>query len=153
MKLRGRYISVMVERAGEYVTVGLSTACALAVIASPVEVAARSSAAKEFRGGRYEYSINIDKLYESSVRKGDTITWVMDLHSRSLMGTAIVVSQRDNAPTDGYATEAVTLKGVGAMEWADTDSWDLRDAYVTIADIIDLGNATSEADEIIDFNV
>lgn len=153
MKLRGRYISVMVERAGEYVTVGLSTACALAVIASPVEVAAQSSVAKEFRGGSYEYSINIDKLYESSLRTGDTITWVMDLHSRSLTGTAIVASQRDNAPADGYATEAVSLKGIGAMEWADADSWDLRDAYVTIADIIDLGTAASEADEIIDFNV
>jgi hypothetical protein len=153
MKLKGRYISLMMERGGEYVTVGLSTACMLAVMASPVEVAAQSTAAKEFRGGRYEYNITVDKLYEGSVRKGDTLEWAMSIHDRTITGKATVASQGDNAPANGYASTSIALTGIGELRWADAESWDLRDAYLTVADIIDLADALSEADELIDFNV
>lgn len=151
MRLRGKYISVMVERAGEYVTVGLSTACALAVIASPVEVAAHSSAAKEFRGGRYEYSISIDKLY-GSVNKGDTVQWAMDMFDRTLRGEAVVSSTDDNAPVDGHATQRIALKGVGMIDFFDVDDWNLRFADTIADELVDLDDAYSEADGVIDFN-
>lgn len=152
MRIRGKYITVLIERAGEYVTVGLSTACALAVTATPVEAASQDAASKAYIGGRYVYNISIDKLYDGDIRNGDAVMWTMNLHNRTIQGKAIA-SQSTSAPAQGYATTSVTLQGMGVIEWADLESWDLSDAYVTIADIIDLANALSEADENIDFNV
>lgn len=143
----------MVERGGEYVTVGLSTACMLAVMASPVEVAAQSSTAKAYKAGRYEYNITVDKLYDGSVRKGCTLEWAMSIHDRTITGKATVASQSDNAPANGYASTSIALTGIGELRWADAESWDMGDAYLTVADIIDLAGALSEADENIDFNV
>ena len=152
MKLRGRYIVLMLKRGGDYIAVGYSTACVLTVIAHHVEVAAQNGAAKAYKAGCYEYNIAVDKLYEGDVRNGDTLEWVLDFNGNMLTGNAEVSSGGINARVGGNASSKVALAGNGVIRWVDIDNWDLGDSsVVSLDEIVDLGYADNVSDDIIDF--
>ena len=114
--------------------IGMSTSCSLNCSADVVEMAALSARGKKFRVGRYEYTVQIDCLYDGggmikhltqSFMDRTLLDWTMagadrlggvDLSSLRFSGKAYVVNFTETAPVGDYATASVTLKGSGELE-------------------------------------
>ena len=125
MRVLGRNISVFLEsEVGAAQIVGLSTSCSLDIQTEMIPVAGQSSTYTSVIAGRTSMTIQVDRLISSVnplslVRlqlERIPLRYVVDVVGETISGFAYISSQSANAPTEGYATNSITLTCTGEIE-------------------------------------
>lgn len=104
--------------------VGLSTSCSLDIQTEMIPVAGQSSKFTSVIAGRSSMTIQVDRLIGSDnplnlakmQLERTPLQYVVDVAGAKISGRAYISSQSANAPTEGYATNSVTLTCTGDIE-------------------------------------
>ena len=132
MRIKGKNVSLLVERNGEYVRIGLARDCSLDVQCDAQEfTSALSGRGKRYRAGRYGWNAQVETLMEDgeqqvflleALKAGETLVLRMDTqwryagYTRVLQGNVLVAGWSEKAPLQGAATCSANFVGDGELE-------------------------------------
>lgn len=125
MRVLGRNISVFLNTGDGMQIVGLSTSCSLDIQTEMIPVAGQSPGFTSVIAGRSSMTIQVDRLISSErplsfaklQLERTLLQYVVDAAGETISGYAYISSQSANAPTEGYATNSITMTCTGEIEF------------------------------------